>query len=53
MSEHRNEYTIREKDVSFRGQLRRLYKWAKKEEASGGRKEADTELAGLIRLIQE
>jgi hypothetical protein len=24
MQEHRNEYTIREKDVSFRGQLRRL-----------------------------
>jgi hypothetical protein len=50
MSEHRDEYTIREKDVSFWGRQRRLLQMGEGGSVRG-RKEADTEPADLIRRI--
>jgi transposase InsO family protein len=52
MGEHRDEYTIREMAGVFGVSSSAYYKWAKKEE-SGGRREADMELVGLIVRIQE
>jgi transposase InsO family protein len=52
MSEHREEYTIREMAGVLGVSSSAYYKWAKKE-ASGGRKEGDGELVDLIRRIQE
>ncbi|MDR2796499.1 MAG: IS3 family transposase, partial [Spirochaetaceae bacterium] len=52
MSEHRDDYTIREMAGNFGVSCGAYYKWARKEE-SGGKKEADRELIDLIRRIQE
>jgi hypothetical protein len=53
MSEHRDEYTIREMAGVFGVSSGASYKWAGKEEVSVGGKEAGAELVGLVRLIQE
>jgi transposase InsO family protein len=52
MSEHRDEYTIREMAGVLGVSSSAYYKWAKKGEA-GVRKEGDGELADLIVRIQE
>jgi hypothetical protein len=52
MSEHRDDYTVREKDVSIGVGSNAYYKWAKKG-VSGVRKGGDAEPADLIRRIQE
>jgi hypothetical protein len=44
MSEHRNEYTTREKDVSFQGQLRRLLQM---DEEGGGVRLAEGSRRGI------
>jgi hypothetical protein len=52
MSEHRDEWTIREMAGVFGVSSSAYYKWVKKG-VFGGRKEADAELVELIRRIQE
>jgi hypothetical protein len=52
MSEHREEYTVREMAGVLGVSSSAYYKWAKKE-ASGERKGGDEELVDLIGRIQE
>jgi hypothetical protein len=52
MSEHRDEYAVREMAGIFAFGCGAYYKWAKNG-VSGRRQKADAELADLIRLIQE
>jgi transposase len=52
MSEHRNEYTIREMSRVIGVSCSAYYKWTKQDVSEGWR-EADAELEELIRRIQE
>jgi transposase InsO family protein len=52
MSEHRDEYAVREMAGIFAFSRGAYYRWAK-QGGTSGRKQADAELADLMRLIQE